>query len=421
MNTNGTVLGSGTELPLIACDRPASLDALCELVKRRADAGQPLYPEGGGTARDYGRTPRRPGVKVDVRSLDRVVDYPAADMTITVEAGLTIAGLQSILAAEGQRLPLDTPFPDQATLGGVWATASSGPRRFGWGRARDLIIGVRFVTADGVAIKGGGRVVKNVAGYDFPRLLTGSLGTLGIIAEMTLKVRPIPEAFALVLVSCPTLESAGALLESLNTSSTRPVIQELLNRSASRVLEEWVRLDQGEWVVVLGYEDNAKSVAWQTEAIAREIDGRPCEILTGQAGQDACKALVDHVAGLTHGPVSLTANVPASAVVELLDRAAAGDWAVQAHAGNGIVHMHLLDPSPKTPPTQAVAALREFATRRGGNLIVPRCPAPWEERLLPWGAPRGDWPLMRRIQAALDPQGLMNPGRFIGMMESVGG
>ena len=144
--------------------------------------------------------PGRPGVAIDTRSLGRVIDYPHADMTITVEAGITAAALRAVLAEQNQRLLIDVPQADRATLGGVFATNTSGPRRFGLGRPRDQIIGVSFVTSEGVVVKGGGRVVKNVAGYDFPKLLTGSMGTLGIITQMTLKVRPMPEASAIVWV-----------------------------------------------------------------------------------------------------------------------------------------------------------------------------------------------------------------------------
>src|SRR5438270_486132 len=150
-------------------------------------------------------------------------------MTVTVEAGVTISALQAVLATEGQRLLIDAPAPDCATIGGVLATNTSGPRRFGAGRPRDQIIGVSFVTSDGALVKGGGRVVKNVAGYDFPRLLTGSLGTLGAICQLTLKVRPIPEASALVWVPFTTAESLAPAIEKLNTSGTRPTALDLLN------------------------------------------------------------------------------------------------------------------------------------------------------------------------------------------------
>ena len=161
-----------------ALDRPAGLDELCEAVRRRVAEGLAIYPQGGRTALDYGGSPTKPGAAIDTTGLDRVVDYPAADMTITVEAGLTLDHLQATLAAEGQRLTVDAPQSDRATIGAIYAVDASGPRRFGSGRPRDQIIGVRFVNGEGTVLKGGGRVVKNVAGYDFPKLITGSLGTL---------------------------------------------------------------------------------------------------------------------------------------------------------------------------------------------------------------------------------------------------
>src|SRR5262249_22488607 len=159
----------------------------------------------------------------------RVIDYPAADMTITVEAGITLGALRAVLAENRQRLLIEAPHPDRATLGGIYATNASGPRRFGIGGPRDQIIGVSFLTADGALVKGGGRVVKNVAGYDFPRLLTGSLGTLGIITQLTQKVRPIPEASALVWVPFANVDGLGTSLDRLNTSGTRPVSIDLLD------------------------------------------------------------------------------------------------------------------------------------------------------------------------------------------------
>ncbi len=214
-----------------ATDRPETIDALRQVVTDRVAEGLAIYPQGGGTALDYGGTPRAPGVAVDTRALNRVIEYPAADMTITVEAGITLSALRAVLATENQRLLIDAPEPDRATIGGIFATNSCGPRRFGLGRPRDQIIGVSFVTADGAFVKGGGRVVKNVAGYDFPRLLTGSMGTLGVLSVLTLKVRPLPEASDLVWIPLANPDTIAAALERLNSSATRPVAVELLNPS----------------------------------------------------------------------------------------------------------------------------------------------------------------------------------------------
>ncbi len=139
-----------------------------------------------------------------------MIEYPAADMTITVEAGITLAALQDVLASQNQRLLIDAPHPDRATLGGIFATNTCGPRRFGHGRPRDQIIGVGFVTADGEFVKGGGRVVKNVAGYDFPRLLTGSMGTLGILDRADAQGPPDARSLDLVWVPFANPETIAA-------------------------------------------------------------------------------------------------------------------------------------------------------------------------------------------------------------------
>ncbi len=162
------------------------------------------------------------------------------------------------------------PHPDRATLGGIYATNTSGPRRYGSGRPRDQIIGVSFVTSSGVVVKGGGRVVKNVAGYDFPKLMTGSLGTLGIITQLTLKVRPIPEASALVWVPFTTLKTLAVALDQLNTSSTRPIALELLNGPAARTIGQTLGLPAETGVMVIGFEDNASSIG----LAARSRQGR---------------------------------------------------------------------------------------------------------------------------------------------------
>src|SRR5207253_9213768 len=132
----------------------------------------------------------------DLRGLAEVIDYPARDMTITVQAGITLARLQALLATEKQRLPVDVPHPDRATLGGALATNASGPRRLGFGTLRDYVIGMTVVNDEGQEVKAGGRVVKNVAGYDLCKLHVGALGTLGVISQATLKLRPRPEEHA---------------------------------------------------------------------------------------------------------------------------------------------------------------------------------------------------------------------------------
>lgn len=405
------VLGDGR--PASASDRPADPEAVRQVVVRRVEEGLAIYPQGGRTALDYGGIPGRPGAIVDTTALCRVIDYPFADMTITVEAGMTLAALQAILAEHQQRLPLEAPLADRATLGGIYATNTSGPRRFGAGRPRDLIIGVSFVTGQGALVKGGGRVVKNVAGYDFPKLLTGSLGTLGIMTQLTLKVRPRPEASALAWAPLDSAEQAADALEHLNTSGTRPIAVELLNRAGARQVGEPLGLPVRDWVMVVGFEDNAAAVDWQVDRLAAELPESRLEVRTGPEAEPLWSGLVEFQAA-SPGPMSIRANLRLASVASFVRRLDPGRWAVQAHAGSGIVHGHLLGECPLDPLASELEALRAEAVSDRGNLILPRCPAEWKTRLPVWGSPRPDWLLGERIKQALDPEAILNPGRFVG-------
>jgi glycolate oxidase FAD binding subunit len=408
--TSGT-LGDGR--PASFTDRPGSLDDLRQAVTERVAQGFSIYPQGGCTALDYGGIPRSPGVALDTRALGRVIDYPAADMTITVQAGITIEAVRTVLAEKGQRLLVDAPQADRATLGGVYATATAGPRRFGAGRPRDQVIGVSFVTADGAVVKGGGRVVKNVAGYDFPKLLTGSLGTLGIITQLTLKVRPIPEASALVWAAIADSAELDALLDRLNTSATRPIALELLNPSAAHRVGEPLGLPDGRWVLAIGFEDNAASVAWQVDRIRSELGAADVAVRENADAGPLWSALIEFPA-LELGPVSFTANLRPSSVVGFVRELDPGRWAVQTHAGNGIVRGHFLGPAELDAPAPELARVRARAVQNGGNLVLPRCPTAWKSVLPVWGERRADWALGQRVKQALDPKGVMNPGRFVG-------
>jgi glycolate dehydrogenase FAD-binding subunit len=403
----------GDDRPASATDRPADFPALRQAVVSRVEEGYAIYPQAGRTSLEYGGIPRRPGVAIDLRSINRVIDYPYADMTITVEAGLTLSVLQAVLAEHRQRLPVDAPRPGQATLGGIFATNTSGPRRLGEGRPRDMIIGVNFVTSTGAVVKGGGRVVKNVAGYDLPKLLTGSLGTLGIITQLTLKIRPRPETSALAWAAFDRVEQAADALEMLNTSATRPIAIELLNPSAASLIGGPLGLPGESWTVVVGYEDNAAAVTWQMNQIRSELAGATLATVEADNAQPLWDALADFPA-LDAAHISLVANLRPSAVASLAEQLEPGRWAVQTHAGNGIVRCHLLERDALERLAPEVDRLRIQAIRSGGNLIVARCPTAWKERLRVWGEPRADWWIAERIKHALDPLGAMNPGRFIG-------
>src|SRR5919202_2765316 len=180
---------------------PATAEEVAAALKAADDAGQAVAPVGGGTQLDLGMPPRRLDRIIETTGLDRVVEYEPADLTVTVEAGLRFADLQKTLSEQGQMLAFDPPAAPEATIGGLVATNASGPLRFAHGSARDLVIGTRVANPDGALTRAGGRVVKNVAGYDLNKLYVGGLGTLGVIVELSFKLAPIPPASATVVGS----------------------------------------------------------------------------------------------------------------------------------------------------------------------------------------------------------------------------
>lgn len=399
-------------------EQPRSVAEVGELVRRAAAAKQAIYPLGGRTLLGMGLPPTRPGFAVDLRGIARVLDYPARDMTITVESGMTLAQLQTLLAAENQRLPIDVPRAEEATLGGVLAANVSGPRRLGFGTLRDYVIGITTVNDEGQETKAGGRVVKNVAGYDLCKLHLGALGTLGIISQVTLKLRPLPEGKALVTFGCETAALAHSL-DLLHQTRTRPVCLDLLNRAA---VEEIVRatglnLPKAPWVLVVGFEDNADAVGWQVRQLLQEIAATELEGLEARAG-DASEPLWHALIEFpTHSPAKLAfkANLLPQAVAAFCQQTAAMSEgvALHAHAGSGIVRGYL---DGGLTLERAAAMLKErtdAAVRAEGNLVLPRCPVEWKRELAVWGRERGDAWLTRQVKNKLDPQNLFNPGRFV--------
>jgi glycolate oxidase FAD binding subunit len=401
----------------LTVERPGSAEEIGELVRRAAAAGQGIYPLGGRTQIGLGLPPTKPGMAVDLRGLDAVLDYPARDMTITLKAGVPIAALQRLLAGENQRLPIDVPRPKEATVGGTLAANVSGPRRLGYGTARDYVLGMSVVNDQGHEVKAGGRVVKNVAGYDLPKLHIGALGTLGVITQVTLKLRPLPEATALVAIGCDNA-GLGPLFDRLHGSRTRPVSLDLLNGPAARALATaGPALPAAEWVVIVGYEDNMSAVCWQVSQLMEEVAP------TGILGMEARAGVAAGVLwqGLTEFDLRPASTLSFKA--NLLPAAVAG-FCVEmtglpeqplliARAGSGIVRGHFSGDLTAERAAVILKGLQERAVAAKGNVVLTHCPAGWKRSLPVWGAPRGDAWLMRRVKDALDPRGVFNPGRFL--------
>jgi glycolate oxidase FAD binding subunit len=396
--------------------RPDSVAALGDVVCRAAAEHTALYPVGGQTMLNLGVPPRMKGCAVDMRALASVVDFPARDMTVTVEAGITLGRLRDVLAKERLRLPIDVPQPGKATLGGAVAANASGSRRYGFGMLRDFVIGISAVNDAGREFKAGGRVVKNVAGYDLCKLLVGSLGTLGIVTQLTLKLRPVAEEQALVTLACAD-DALESLLTQLHGSRTRPVCLDLLNRAAARELlaQAKVPVPDGAWVLVAGFEGNREAVNWQVQQLVREIGaGGSLEALVGFTADPLWHALTDW--SLWPGSnVTFRANLLPSGLATFCraaDRRAEKPW-LAAHAGNGIVRGHFDERLTREGAAAALAAWRELAATNQGRVVVPRCPPAWKDVVSVWGPKPADAFLMHDVKMKFDPRRLFNPGRFV--------
>ena len=397
--------------------RPASVSDVGEVVRQAAQSGSALYPVGGLTKIALGASPSRPGHAVDMRGLAQIIDFPARDMTVTVQTGITIKVLSDTLLRENLRLPIDIAQAETATLGGILAANTCGSRRYGYGTLRDYVIGISAVNDDGNEFKAGGRVVKNVAGYDLCKLLVGSLGTLGIITQATLKLRPLAEQQAVVSLACESAQ-LEALLACLHESRTRPVCIDLLNRSAAEIVyaQANVSVPDAPWVVVVGYEGNADAVTWQVQQLVTEVGTKYHQV---QARVDfTAQPVWDALVEFGSGPqvqTTFKANLLPSAAAAFCQNAerTPNGPALRAHAGNGIVYGHWGADLTRDQAASILTVWRQQASTGQGGVIVPRCPPEWKTTLDVWGPAPGDAWLMREVKAKFDPKRIFNPGRFV--------
>lgn len=375
-----------------------------------------LTPVGGRTALSYGAPPRH-AVAVAAQGLARVVDYPARDMTITVEAGMRLEELQQHLKSEAQRLPVDVAQAHRATLGGAIATNTSGPGRYAHGTFRDYVIGISAVDGQGRLFSAGGRVVKNVAGYDLCKLLIGSLGTLAIITQVTLKLRPQPPARRLLWAPFRDLQSADRALEALLVSQARPFALELINSKAARQIQSELEspLPADDPVLCLAVEGTEREADWQIATLRDELAAyQPGDLISvgDEAADKLLSALVEYQAA-SDDPVTFQASLPPARTVEFLAAATEAGVAAQAHAGNGLVIGHLPDRCTSADEAaRVIEPLRALARRHAGGLVLLSCEQDWKPQLSVFGPERADAGLMQRVKRSLDPYDLLNPGRL---------
>lgn len=377
-----------------------------------------VVPRGSGSTLDLGFPPARADIVLDVRGLDRVVDYNPDDLTASVEAGLTARGLAARLAERRQLLPIDPPGVASRTVGGLVATAAHGPLRARYGTLRDLLLGVRFVQADGVVTWGGARVVKSVTGYDVPKLMVGSLGTLGVLCELTLRLHPQPEVEGSRLLAFDALEAAAAFVATVLDSSLEPSRVEFLNGAALRRLGRGGQTPAAVAISVGSVEAAVRAETAAIEVVARQAGGKseplPTEFWQTYASMmmDARHVLVLHVSGL---PSQLAATV--RSVERVVAELTPGEPGVIAgSAAFGTVDV-FLSRSAVPVTGRLVERVRGAMEEFGGHAMLRRAPADVRRHVDPWGPVEpGPLALMQALRDEFDPRRVLNPGRFVGRL-----
>jgi glycolate oxidase FAD binding subunit len=408
--------------------RPGTQEQVEAAVAACGKAGAAIAPWGGGTAMGLGNAPARLDVVLCLGRLSRIVEFDAANLVVSAEAGVRMADLQQLLATKREVLPLDCACMDRRTVGGVIATNASGPSRLLYGTARDLVLGLRVVLGNGERVRCGGKVIKNVSGYDMNKVFIGSLGTLGIITEATFKLLPMPATRATVTGVFGDLAQAAAVVKRVLESFLLPEAMELLDPQALATVAASLGLAGGS----AGY-GVAVSLAGSPETVERQVrdftqlftDGKA--VRTSALGADASPAAwrelrgaLDRVGGANDRvavkiavPISRTSGFVAKA--EELGRRQGWRGAIAAHAGSGVVRaVYAIGAGAPEPVRDAIEALRREAERAEGSLVVEAAPAALKRHLEAWGKPGEALSVMRRMKTEYDPRGFLNPGRFLG-------
>ncbi len=385
---------------------PGSSEEIAAVLRVANDARLHVIPRGGGTKLAWGNVPDAADVVVSTARLNRLLEHAHGDMTATVEAGMTLSALQEALSAHGQLLALDPPWPEHATIGGIIAADASGSLRVRYSTMRDLLLGVEVALSDGTLARSGGKVVKNVAGYDLMKLFTGSLGTLGVITSATVRLHPLPATSASLYLQATTAAQAQAIVLELNASTLTPTGVQIISA------------EQG-YGICVRFAGVAPSVAAQSERFAARAheQGLPVHVMTEMEAHAAWQAqtpIYTHSDDAVVGRVSvLPSSIGATieAIEAIAHRLRLVARVLLYSTGTGFVRF---EGDNEQALLAAIVSARARIVEGGGHLVMHLLPAAIKPRLDVWGAAGDALPLMRRVKTEFDPHGIMNPGRYIG-------
>jgi glycolate oxidase FAD binding subunit len=395
---------------------PSTPHEVTDTLRQASEQRQSVLIRGAGTKLDWGRPAERIDVVLDMRRLNRVLAHQHGDLTATIEGGASLYDVNQALGQHGQWLPLDPPLAERATIGGILATNDSGPLRHRYGAPRDLVIGIQLATTDGVLSKAGGQVVKNVAGYDLSKLVTGSFGSLAAIVSATFKLSPLPAASKTISMTAADSDSLGQLVRAVMASQLEPIAFEIVVGHESLVMSREEVVHAGEKVaqafrpaILLRFASLPAVVEAQiAQATAALKAGTTAlEVLEG----DAERALwQEHATRLWKAPGAIVRAswLPASIAAGLGEIEQMGDGIDiigRAAIGAGLIRID----GDAGAQARVIEQLR--ASHLFGNIIIVRGSAALKAAVDVWG-PQGDrQPLFDSLKRAFDPNGVLNAGR----------
>lgn len=405
-------MGNGSAPVSIDGLRPGRIEApenateIAALLAEAQVAEQAVAPFGGGSSLALGNIPDRVDIGLSTEKVRGVIDYEPTDLTLSVAAGSVFADVQAVLAEHGQTLPIEVPHPERSTIGGLIATALAGPRRFGAGSLRDLLIGISAAHPSGTVTKAGGMVVKNVTGFDLMRLYLGSLGTLGVIVSANFKVLPLPRAERTLLASFSSWSAGLAAAEAIRTSRVQPVALEL------------VRIGPEEWVLAVRIEGRDATVRLLS-AEAETLVRADVQHLDTRESADWWRSYVADQ-GLTCklGQALIRCTTNPKGVATALDRAVqlmdqqSGLNQCMVSPGLGALMMRIQFPG--NDPAAELSTLRDALLSLWDHVVVIGADPALKHGLDVWGKPPETIEVMRSIKQEFDPGRVLNPGRFAG-------
>ncbi len=394
------------EQPAVVC-LPDGVDQVATALRLCVEAGAGTAPWGGGTAIQIGNLPRRIDAVIALKRLDGLVEHDHANLTATVQSGMTLESLQGILAKEKQFLAWDIPFPARSSIGGIVAANLNGFRRNYYGSVRDLVVGMKVVLTTGEQIKAGGKVVKNVAGYDMCKLFVGSLGTLGIITEVTVRMAPVPLTSA-TLVAYGSLPQAAQLVEEISRSVLQPAAVVIVNSVAlTKPDQQWaaaIRTD--------GFEETVSRHLKDAGAMAERF-GLGGEVLREHSHERFWNEIRDFQ--LSPDNLIYRLNLPRASAIKMLQ--ACQEWRI-GNLSPTIINdvsagLAWLVISAKQADAVNFAKVTALAREHSGHAVLFAAPPEFKKGIDVWGPPPPSVSIMKEIKRQFDPQGLLNPGRFV--------